>query len=388
MAEPQMPNDLKGIVQRMIDAGESEDNIGAVITHYNQVVAPAQAAKALGAPQVHHGPDGKPYISDDPNDVQQPSMGRTVLEGMQQMAADPLMVLTADMKMPALATKALGSMVAGARRLPVRSMASGAAHVAGDLLESPIANVLVSPKLGYMGKAAHAIGDWIKPEVAAVKASKNAGGILLKNPPARIPAEDAMAGALNDVRTASAPVEPSLESPPPKTITAAGQPATTEAEFNSVDPELSAQGRTVGGLPTPSPTQSLPPSPNALSPIAQEAMQTTGTPAPPSTEPLSPIAQQLMDSLNERASSPSKVSIDKVPKSRSSGTQGNGSAGSATPGLTRNDMESAGLNPDIKITSLTQDMIDNILANRASRGSRYREDAALLKRLDTLLAKE
>lgn len=67
-----------------------------------------------------------------------------------------------------------------------------------------------------------------------------------------------------------------------------------------------------------------------------------------------------------------------LPPTRSSGALRSGeSEMSATPGLTRADVQAIGLNPDNPIKSLTQEMIDKINAARAERETAHRINAGL-----------
>lgn len=58
---------------------------------------------------------------------------------------------------------------------------------------------------------------------------------------------------------------------------------------------------------------------------------------------------------------------------------------SATPGLTRSDVEGVGLNPDLPIKKLTPELVAQIKANRASRASGHRTNAGLNKGFERAL---
>lgn len=59
---------------------------------------------------------------------------------------------------------------------------------------------------------------------------------------------------------------------------------------------------------------------------------------------------------------------------------------SATPGLSRNDVMSIGMNPDNPIKKLTLDMANKIMQDRSMRATGYQEIAALKKRLEELMS--
>lgn len=107
-------------------------------------------------------------------------------------------------------------------------------------------------------------------------------------------------------------------------------------------------------------------------------------PAAPVPDDLqSPIAQQLLASLAKQESTAAPTAAadtlahDLMPPSRSRGSQGDGSAPSATKGLTRNDMETIGENPDIPLgRPLTLEEMLTIQQARQSRSAMYREAAA------------
>jgi hypothetical protein len=61
---------------------------------------------------------------------------------------------------------------------------------------------------------------------------------------------------------------------------------------------------------------------------------------------------------------------------------------SATPGLTKSDVQDLGLNPDLPIKKLTPDLITRIMRNRAQRAALYRSDAAYKKSVDAMAASE
>lgn len=101
--------------------------------------------------------------------------------------------------------------------------------------------------------------------------------------------------------------------------------------------ELPAPGLTIGSMPGP-----------------------TGAPR---SRSLGPIEQQMLKR--------EKVPSSKIPASRSSREM------SATPGLSREDALAIGLNPDLKITGLTPEAIELLLAERAARSGAYRTNAGL-----------
>jgi hypothetical protein len=61
---------------------------------------------------------------------------------------------------------------------------------------------------------------------------------------------------------------------------------------------------------------------------------------------------------------------------------------SATPGLSRSDVQDLGLNPDLPIKKLTPDLVARIMRNRAQRAALYRSDAAYKKSVDAMAASE
>lgn len=77
-----------------------------------------------------------------------------------------------------------------------------------------------------------------------------------------------------------------------------------------------------------------------------------------------PTDTRLDEMVSKFAEGPKPARIptqEGIPASKSKGPQ------SGTPGLTRADLEEAGLNPDLNYKDLTREMVDKIVANRASR---------------------
>lgn len=101
-----------------------------------------------------------------------------------------------------------------------------------------------------------------------------------------------------------------------------------------------------------------------------------------SLDSLTPIETQ------EMLRSPKFSVASQVPPSRSSGAQGVGSEMSATPGLTRNDVMSLGMNPDIPIRKLTALAANSILEARKLRKASYGELYNLEQRLKHLTSQD
>lgn len=80
--------------------------------------------------------------------------------------------------------------------------------------------------------------------------------------------------------------------------------------------------------------------------------------------PLSPMEAQM-------ASSPKMPLEGNIPASRSRGQM------SATPGLTMEDMNTLGINPEMKVTGLPPESIERLLVERAKRAATYRTNAGM-----------
>ena len=399
MADEQIPGDLKAVVQRMIDAGESEDNIGKVIQHYHNVVVPEKATREMASPKIHTGLDGKPYITDDPNDVQ--GYGDHLLQNMQQSALDPMVGLTADIKVPALAAKAIGQAaggvselaapvlkdIAGTIRLPVGKALSGVGRglEAAGAASKPFSMLGALEEAARSGSLTHGVLAGALPYAAqtAGKVLQRGGAMLgAVTPEVSAAAErgaQMAAGPSAIDRLAALTTDAPKAAPPMPAPAAPGDAEAALKAMKAPSTDLRAF------LLNQSPAAAMP------NPVAAQAAQTMAKPVVPPTEAPSSLMDQLHASLADRQAQlarPGKVSIADVPPSRSRGVQGAGSAPSATPGLTRNDLESVGLNPDVKVTALSPDLRDKILASRKSRGASYAEQAALATRLNALLAND
>lgn len=103
----------------------------------------------------------------------------------------------------------------------------------------------------------------------------------------------------------------------------------------------------------------------------------TPAPGPSAGGSLGPFENQLLDATGRTP----KVDLSsEVPASKSK----RGSM-SATPGLTRADVEGIGMNPDLPIKKLTKELAAQIKANRASRASGHRTTAGLNKGFERAL---
>lgn len=138
-------------------------------------------------------------------------------------------------------------------------------------------------------------------------------------------------------------------------------------------------------LPPPSFTNTLPdhwsaasaPKKNADSPLQDLVNQ---------DQTLSPLERQAMQQNVPDVQPSLKRPVEEViPPSKSSGSQGQGSEPSATPGLTRNDVETIGLNPNNRIKTITSDMVKKIIDARKTRGASYSETYYLEKKLRDLM---
>lgn len=216
------------------------------------------------------------------------------------------------------------------------------------------------------------------PEAApAMPPPPNAGGRLTPPPPRVEPAT---------------PLPNSVELPPPRTMTKAGQPSLTSEEVAAwaANPDAYAPGRTVG--PPDEFYATRPAAPAAETPASAPTPPTTPPSAPASVADVAPaveesalvqseLQRQLEDAL---AQSGLKVS-DVANPSRSRATKGSrGSGPSATKGYSRADLESIGLDPDVPLTRpLSAREIATMNAARALRHEQYYGDAvseAALKR--------
>lgn len=276
------------------------------------------------------------------------------------------------------------------------------------------------------------------PRVNVPVRSPNAGGKLVR-PPAR-QTEAQMATALDDVRSAKPeavelkPYTPADD--PLRMEDVTGRSVTGEEIYAARNGRMGAatlgppepapmveptapQGRLVKGSPKPSmesdladalqdvsstpkpmavelPPQVPPPTRDmpvgSYSGVDPEFYRQPKPAAVPEAAPVaaalpddlqSPIAQQLLASLAKQESTAAPTAAadtlahDLMPPSRSRGSQGDGSAPSATKGLTRNDMEAIGENPDIPLRRpLTLEEMLTIQQARQSRSAMYREAAA------------
>lgn len=126
----------------------------------------------------------------------------------------------------------------------------------------------------------------------------------------------------------------------------------------------------------PKPAIKLDPIPNATevatpAPIPNEPVHPPIQLDPSSVEqlsqaPVNPMEQEL---VSRAAKLPLKGNVP-ASKSRSSPM-------SATPGLTVTDAEALGINPQVRITGLTEDAIKELLAQRAVRSATYRTNAGM-----------
>lgn len=251
-------------------------------------------------------------------------------------------------------------------------------------------------------------------------------------------AADSMSSMLDDLRTAPAEdVTRSVELQPSPTLTPEGRPSITPDQQSamSVNPHMKQPG-TFTGKPksayAPSP-QPVVPSPNAGGRLMSgqpristedalaSAVSDANTPArepvnvePPPVDSLSRIGRSLtgeeIEGLQRKPveSAPNSLDVDiakselqrqleasldaaglkstrELPKSKSSGFQGRGSEPSATSGLTRNDVEALGLDPDQPLTHMTADMMEKLLQARQARRSTYAERARSATRMDAAL---
>lgn len=188
------------------------------------------------------------------------------------------------------------------------------------------------------------------------------GRLVRPAAPASLEAE--LASALKDVSSTPAPAPSAVELAPyrPPDV-----PPRVDLEF---------VGKPLDYYRTPKPKAGAA-APAAPAPVADPAA------APVPDDLQSPIAQQLLASLakQEPTAAPTAaadtLAHDLMPPSRSRGSQGAGSAPSATKGLTRNDMEAIGENPDIPLRRpLTLEEMLTMQQARQSRSAMYREAAA------------
>ena len=407
MADPTVDS----LIGDLVDAGATDEEIDAAVNQFKSKgvtnsVLPAMRSGAQ--PVTHRDTQGKPYITDDPGDVAEPGVAQRMLESGAGL--DPTVGLLGDAR--ALAAPVGMAMKGFVRAMPgmgtVRSAASGVLHGAGAIAESPLANAFLSPRMGHFGKMLNSLGDAVAPtEAAAASAPMVKMPVTSASPVMDRLNKMTLQNRLDDISSmppgeplapaAKAPLGlpehaadtfdmPASSRPVPKGLP---EPAPAAIEGELVDgphAPIAAGASPLGAPPRLDPARSVQmpmsarPQPKLLGPMAEQAMSpVTPDVVPQSIE--SPIEAQAMG-----RTSTSKMPIEQVPASKSSGSRGGGSQMSATPGLTINDMQAVGLNPKVKVTSITPDVAQQILTARRQRGMSYAEDAYLQKRLDQLLS--
>jgi hypothetical protein len=100
-----MADDMTAIVQRMIDAGESEENIGSVIQHYKKAYTPdptmqAETARAIGRSQGLGFGASRPPVTDELGRPQKSTEPDTFIGGFAKSIKDQ--ILNATVNNPAL----------------------------------------------------------------------------------------------------------------------------------------------------------------------------------------------------------------------------------------------------------------------------------------------
>lgn len=161
-----MPDDLQSIIQKMVAAGEPEDNIAAVIQHYKAPAAPTQAA----APQQSFV---DAMLSDNPS---LPPMMRATQGALRLAKAHP--VATGAMVGGALATG--GTSIPASMALAGLGGAGGAGYgmlakgaQSGDF-GTPSGNAATMAKEGALSAAGEGVGQ------GAVRLAKDAGKLIYK----------------------------------------------------------------------------------------------------------------------------------------------------------------------------------------------------------------
>ena len=435
-----MPDDkLSGLIDKLIASGASDDDIQFFVNDYKATNAPGpftgplqeQSQPSLGD-KLKEGAGGfakgvANTLSSAIEDAQPATWGRRAFD----TAMHPLDTLkgvgdfahrvvsgepeTVGEGLGALATGAASGGIPAAAKAELRAVPFGirtagkatelagkGAEVLGEhsaplgragmiptaLLGHPMvaaAELLAPPVIRFIGKGAQkagqaiqrgatALSDTFSDEASASRMPFDQTRIIGSNPepwpmrapigaPALPPHPVEMGAAPDTSFVRGVPAQPAMAERLGLPAPAMQMPAAPDASF-------------VRGIPAELPVKegelvAAPPSP-----LVQAMMPDMPVQAPPTN--LSPIQQYML----QQEAKPGKVPVAQVPKSRSSGAQGGGSTVSGTPGLTVNDMQTLGLNPEIRLSALTQDAIDKILDARKARGLAYREEARLRKLLE------
>jgi len=435
---------LEAIIDRMVDAGESDDDIAFVVQEYKTKQTPKVADGPK--PRVHTDDQGRPFITDDPADVQ--GLPEEVMGNLQTMAKDPLTGLMAFEGGAAIVKPLVAgasTLMNGLRRIPVRAGATQGLEAAAEFARHPMQSA------GRVaGKVLDSAADMIRPPVKLPTVPPAPKATLPELPPTprmggtpetfygaedvRIPSDADMIRQARQQQPAGVePPMPGPAAPPaaPRTVDPAATPMTTKqaavAESASrppkaptppvvpMDPEIASsierQALKQQQIRLEGPDALLADQDSLLTSVAGARKIVDTLDAAPVSAPGHPGWSKYEQTYNaaddiitrtdrglplsettplwsplESQALGMKAKVgDVVPPTRTSGAGGAGSEMSATPGLTVNDMMAIGMNPKVTIKTLTPEAAKTILDARKARGATYSEEWYLKKRLDALM---